>query len=257
MARGQNMTEHINNIKTLSEHLEAIDDAIAEKDLVILLISSLPEEYNYLITALETIAEDNLTWDYVRDRLIHESEKKKPAKAETSGDALFSSKPNNKKSGKCHYCKKPGHYARDCFKKKSDQKKENANFANDDHDNELALKSSEVNEDEWWIDSGASSHMTRNLKSLRNYSSFETPIKVKLADDHVLNAFGKGNVHLTILSKNEKVKTVLHDVLYVPKIQNKLFSLSYLTDKGVDVQFKGKDCDITKEGKQYTIGHVR
>ena len=49
---------------------EAIDDRIAEKDLVILLISSLPEEYNYLISALETIAEDHLTWDYVRDNLF-------------------------------------------------------------------------------------------------------------------------------------------------------------------------------------------
>ena len=48
----------------------AIDDRIAEKDLVILLISSLPEEYNYLISALETIAEDHLTWDYVRDNLF-------------------------------------------------------------------------------------------------------------------------------------------------------------------------------------------
>ena len=48
----------------------AIDDRIAEKDLVILLISSLSEEYNYLISALETIAEDHLTWDYVRDNLF-------------------------------------------------------------------------------------------------------------------------------------------------------------------------------------------
>ena len=61
MENGQNMAEHISHIKTLSEHLEAIDNRTAEKDLVILLISSLPEEYNYLITALETIAEDHLT----------------------------------------------------------------------------------------------------------------------------------------------------------------------------------------------------
>ena len=55
--KGQNTTEHVNHIKTLSEHFEAIDDRIAEKYLVILLISSLPEEYNYfLITALETIS---------------------------------------------------------------------------------------------------------------------------------------------------------------------------------------------------------
>ena len=46
---------------------------MAEKDLVIILISSLPDDYNFLITALETIAEEKLTWDYVRDRLLHES----------------------------------------------------------------------------------------------------------------------------------------------------------------------------------------
>ena len=57
MEKGHNMTKYINHIKTLSKHLEDIDDRIAEKGLVILLISSLPEEYNYLITALETDAE--------------------------------------------------------------------------------------------------------------------------------------------------------------------------------------------------------
>ena len=43
---------------------------MAEKDLVIILISSLPGDYNFLITALETIAEEKLTWDCVRDRLF-------------------------------------------------------------------------------------------------------------------------------------------------------------------------------------------
>ena len=93
MEKGQDMVEHINQIKTLAEHLEAIDDAIAEKVIVILLVSSLPDEYNYLITALETLADTNLTWDYVRDRLIHESEKMKPDVA-TTNDALFTSRKN-------------------------------------------------------------------------------------------------------------------------------------------------------------------
>ena len=68
MEIGTSMINHINYIKTLSEHSEALEDPVQEKDVVIILISSLPDEYNYLITALETIAEDKLTWDYVRDR---------------------------------------------------------------------------------------------------------------------------------------------------------------------------------------------
>ena len=63
------MIEHINSVKTIAEHLEAIGNPIAEHELVIILISSLTEEFNFLIAALEAIAEDNLTWDYVRDRL--------------------------------------------------------------------------------------------------------------------------------------------------------------------------------------------
>ena len=65
MGKGDDMKNHVNEIKTISEHLEAICDSIAEHDLVIILISSLPEDFNYLITALETIAEITLTWVYV------------------------------------------------------------------------------------------------------------------------------------------------------------------------------------------------
>ena len=41
----QTMTEHVNYVKTLSEHLEALEDPVRERDLVIVLLSSLPEEY--------------------------------------------------------------------------------------------------------------------------------------------------------------------------------------------------------------------
>ena len=36
----------------MAERLQAIDDKLAEKDLVIILISKLPEEYDHLITAV-------------------------------------------------------------------------------------------------------------------------------------------------------------------------------------------------------------
>ena len=52
MKKDMKMIDHVNYVKTLAEHLEAVDDNISEKDLVIILISSLPDEYNYLITAL-------------------------------------------------------------------------------------------------------------------------------------------------------------------------------------------------------------
>ncbi len=51
MEKGTSMINHVKYLKTLAEHLEAVGDPIQEKDLVIILISSLPEEYHHLITA--------------------------------------------------------------------------------------------------------------------------------------------------------------------------------------------------------------
>ena len=59
MEEGTSMIDHVNYIKSLSEHLEAVDDAVAEKGLVIILISSLPKEYNSLMTVLELLQKIN------------------------------------------------------------------------------------------------------------------------------------------------------------------------------------------------------
>lgn len=48
------MVTHVNYIKTIAEHLEALDDEVVDKDLVMILISSLPDEYNNLITTLHS-----------------------------------------------------------------------------------------------------------------------------------------------------------------------------------------------------------
>ena len=48
---------------------------------------------------------------------------------------------------------------------------------------------------------------------------------------------------------------MLNDVLYVPKLQNKLFSLPSITEKVASVEFKGKTCGITVDEKKYLIGY--
>ena len=149
------MVEHVNKLKTIAEHLEALDDMVSEKDLVMILISSLPEDFNNLITTLETLQEEKLTWDYVRDRVLTEFERKESSKQQIKGpqDALFvggsqggnrfnrnkepESKNNYRSDGKnkfkCQYCKESGHFISDCEKlRKKNEEKEYQEQENED-----------------------------------------------------------------------------------------------------------------------------
>lgn len=230
---------------------------------MIILISSLPEEYNFLMTALETIKEDMLTWDYVRDRLLHEYDKMQRGSGESQetlkGDenALLSRKyATDKKRFKCHSCKKPGRFAKNCYKKKADAKKrqteESANIVEIIEDEEsgnkfevaLTMNNKASGCKEWWIDSGASKHMTPKKKELCNHTAFKSPLKIRLADDSTILAYGKGNSRAAVYDGKEKGSLLLTDVLYVPKLQIRLLSLPTMTEKGVTLQFKGQFCHL-------------
>ena len=236
------MIDHINHVKTIAEHLESIDDPVRDKDLVMILISSLPPEYNNLITTLETLKADNLTWNYIRDRLINEYDRKKSAGDNSNSDALFTSggnrtgrnpqqkgKPGGKKSNQnnqdkfkypCHYCKEKGHFKRDCEKKAAAEAAKNQNPAANasivqskadgkvsleesvEHitlswsdaialvvrdvqcsvSSETALATGGAGKDSWWIDSGATDHMTGAEKDFVSIGKLKEPRYVNLAD---------------------------------------------------------------------------
>ena len=169
--------------------------------------------------------------------------------------------------------------AKDCFKKKADMKKNeeieekssnasnSGNYASSEtcenlepegeNKLEIALASGDqlLKNQSWWIDSNASQHMSPVKKEMTEFVKFKNPNIVKLADNSVLHAYGKGVLQLSIYDGIEKVKVTLKDVLYVPKIQNKLISLSSMTGKGNGVQFSGQSCKVIIDDKVYSIAH--
>uniref|UniRef100_A0AAV1TI49 DUF4219 domain-containing protein n=1 Tax=Peronospora matthiolae TaxID=2874970 RepID=A0AAV1TI49_9STRA len=76
MEEGDDVLEHINKLKTLAEQLEAVGAPVCEDDLVITLLGSLSDSYQFLITALESRS-DTLSWELVTSRLLHEEMKRK------------------------------------------------------------------------------------------------------------------------------------------------------------------------------------
>ena len=102
MDEGDDVLEHINKIKTLAEQLDTVGAPVSEDDLVITLLGSLSESYQFLIAALESRA-DSLSWELVTSRLMHEDMKRKEqgggvdGTAHVQGQAFMTSDHNKRK----------------------------------------------------------------------------------------------------------------------------------------------------------------
>ena len=261
MADGENMVGHINKVKTMAEQLEAIGAPVKEDDIVMTLLSSLPQSYSNLIIALETRS-DNLTLEFVTARLLHEESRRKETSSQKE-EAAFYSQPtpkhaliNKKRTDTCNYCKKPGHWFRNCRKRAADEKKkgERANKASSDHDQLFVVAFTTTTDDKesWYIDSGASQHLTYRREWFETYETI-APRKVYMGDDHPHEAIGKGTIRVNLYVNGGKIRGVFTDVLHVPNIANNLLSVSKMTSTGLRVEFGDNTCTIKGE-KEKVVG---
>ncbi|KAG6590559.1 gag-pol polyprotein [Phytophthora cinnamomi] len=214
MAEGDDVLEHINKIKTLAEQLDAVGAPVSEDDLVITLLGSLSESYQFLITALESRA-DSLSWELVTARLLHEDMKRKEQAQGRQATA--------NKASACHYCGEQGHWIAKCpvrIRENAErQRPQRANVAQSEDDSGDFLfsvgggsnttKSNEV----WLVDSGATQHMTSSKKFMRNYKKI-SPVDVHLADDGVVQAIGRGDIVMKMQTPRGVKKGVLTNVAH-------------------------------------------
>ena len=84
--------------------------AIDEEDRVVQLLTSLPESYSTIVTALEANKKVP-SLEVVTERLLHE-ERKLSEHSVNSSDGAFSMRHN--RSIRCHHCHKIGHIQRNC-----------------------------------------------------------------------------------------------------------------------------------------------
>lgn len=174
-------------------------------------------------------------------------------------DAPVSTKKNDKKSLHCRYCKKPGHLIKDCrkLKKKNEKdgktpesqqnpdtkielKKENFDNSEDSQssarvgyghvatycESSVCLNSSLMSQHvtaTWIADSGASFHMTSHFDWIAGYQEFVDKVSVKLCDNRIVKAHGKGFIGTTT--------GVLDPVFDLPDISENLFSVASCAKK--------------------------
>lgn len=91
---GDDVREHINQVRMCNQNLSSMACGLDDKELTMRLMLSLPASYDSLIDALESVKEDELTFDYLASRLMNHDLRRRevanmPNRVGGSSDSAF------------------------------------------------------------------------------------------------------------------------------------------------------------------------
>jgi hypothetical protein len=103
----------------------------------------------------------------------------------------------------------------------------------------------------WYIDNGASSHMTGVREHLTDLRDTEVRMEIALGDDTLVRVAGCG---IVTFQRDDMPPILFRDVLYVPGLKKNLILVSTLLDRGLEVSFRGTKVLIHPKGSCLTSG---
>ncbi|KAL4084478.1 hypothetical protein QTP88_028302 [Uroleucon formosanum] len=155
--------------------------------LITIILMTLPDSYRHFYSAWDSMNSANRTLEQLTTRLMVEETRQVQGrearddgaesidltanKSKYNKSQKYVNYNNNTKPGKCNHYKKPGHWKRDCriFKKEQEEKESTSILALIG----VQRKIEEIDDsDKWYVDSGASDHMTNRKEWFVNFHSF-------------------------------------------------------------------------------------
>ncbi|UYV60408.1 hypothetical protein LAZ67_1001058 [Cordylochernes scorpioides] len=265
MNPNDNIASHISKVETQAQQMKDLGEPISDVALITKIICSFPDKYKNFITAWDSVSSEEKTLENLAARLLKEES------LQDHWDSSGNFKPDNalmtfskfnrnstasnkqqqhqqsikdkKNNTHCGYCKKKGHWWKECYKRKEEQKgQQPSSSARDDS----CAFSAETNaylaetKDSWIPDSGATDHMTFRREW---FSTWKEDLCKK-----------KGNIDILSYVDSQKINATLLDVLYIPELETNLFSISTATKHGLTLICKGNQIKLTKNSKVLVTG---
>lgn len=105
----------------------------------------------------------------------------------------------------------------------------------------------------WLIDSGATRHVVNNKDFFSELDeTYRGVIEVGNGNEVKVFGIGSGNVYV-INQKGTVNKVMVREVLFSPEMVSNLLSIGKLTDKGFEILFRHKACEIFENDKQVAV----
>ncbi|CAI5934392.1 unnamed protein product [Closterium sp. NIES-64] len=283
MKDGESMRAYVNRVEELGERLVELDASVEDNDWIMTLLAGLGEAWSTVITVLDG-TQDTWKKEQVVARLINEEARRaklhgdaigaahfsRDAKAKGSGHFKRRNDGNNRgisngsaaassssrggsananraraREGACRFCKKTGHWWRDCpvkpanWRPSSSDDNRRAHVATcDNNDREFVFVASGTTVggvDAWVLDTGATQHMTASATLLNNVTTVAPVKRVMFGNRDTLDVTGQGDLRLMVDGGPLTIK----NVLVVPGLGANLLSVSQFTRKGMRVNIEG------------------
>lgn len=238
----ESMRAYVGDIFKTSNKLQGIGFEVPDEWLASILLAGLPNDFQPMIMGLESCGAI-LTADMVRSKLLD------AAFNENSSKSAFINKGGhqrkNKSGIKCFNCQKRGHMSKSCPDKNfSGQKKAPSNKNGVDMTAFVTTFTSKAfflndHRDDWYIDSGASQHMTPDEKLFAKLDSSNIK-QITSASNDKMSVKGVGDFSVCI--KDNEVD--LNNVLCVLGLSANLLSVAQMVKNANKVIFDKGNCKI-------------
>ena len=149
----------------------------------------------------------------------------------TNESVFFTKRQNYNKNTslnkqRCYNYNRYGHLAKDCRCPKRNPERSNVCDArSDEQETEILWMATHTdiqkNKQDWYIDSGATQHISPIRELFTNYTPISGKI-VKTADGRQLLAYGQGDIKIEVSTQDKANKVTLKNVLYVPDLEPNL-----------------------------------
>ncbi|CAI6343265.1 unnamed protein product [Macrosiphum euphorbiae] len=223
----------------------------------------MPETYNNVVTAIETLSIEKLTIEFVKGRLLDEEAKKtNTTDIPQQRSTAFGTTSNSSFPFKCYGCDKVGHRVSECkFKKKFGRDKNKKSWKKSTANNVVSKSEDAVcfsigkdmeptekaSEIFWFIDSGCSDHLVNQEKYFSFIKQMETPLNIGVAKNgESLIATKTGTIISYSRVDGEEILCKFENVYYVPNLRYNLLSVGKIEQLNFKVVFENGLATITK-----------